>query len=72
MVIQNDDKVHQETVRLAEMTRQVAVTAAGGNQATVKAAEIAFYRACVASCLARGLSSSVFTQTLRYQFGLWS
>ena len=72
MIISHADKIHEATVNLAEMNRQAgiatAVLAGGGSAAVgaaVKAVDIAFYRAVVASCLARGQSSSNFTQALR-------
>ena len=70
------NSVHANTVNTAEMNRQVAVDkaikAGGGSatvQAAIKTAEIAFYRACVASCLANGnLDSGQFRQAL-YELG---
>lgn len=56
------NKTHDDTVRTAEGARQVAV--AGATQATVKAAEITFYRAAKASALANGASPSNFTRAL--------
>jgi hypothetical protein len=41
---------HDQAVGLAEATRQTAVAAAGNNQRSVIAAEVAFYRAVAASC----------------------
>jgi hypothetical protein len=70
-IIVSNNKTHQTTVNLAESTRQVAVTAAvaagGGSaavQAAIKTAEIAFYRAAVASCVANGVESEIFRTAL--------
>ncbi|MET4034437.1 hypothetical protein ABIB94_008345 [Bradyrhizobium sp. JR7.2] len=76
MVISHSDKIHEATVNLAEMFRQsdvaAAVAAGGGSaaiQAAVRAAEVVFYRKVIASCIARGQSSSNFQQALN-AFGL--
>jgi hypothetical protein len=64
--IQSDTKSHEKTVNLAESVRQVEVAAAGGSAAAVKTAEIKFYRAFVASCLANGnLESGIARAALR-------
>jgi hypothetical protein len=70
-IIVNNNKTHETTVNLAESTRQVAVAqaiAAGGGsvavQANIKAAEIAFYRSCVASALANNVQSGIFRTAL--------
>jgi hypothetical protein len=72
MIIQHTNSAHQATAGNAEMTRQVAVAAAvaagGGSaaiQLAIRNAEITFYRAVVASCLANGLQSSGFREALR-------
>ncbi len=69
--IVHDDKIHQTTVNTAESVRQVEVDTAikaGGSSATVaaavKAADIKFHRAAVASCLARGVQSDPFRAAL--------
>jgi hypothetical protein len=79
MIIQHDNKTHQTTVNTAEMTRQVAVAAAiaaGGGSAVVQkavaASEANFYRDAIASCLANGLESAVFRQSLHDVAGVWS
>jgi hypothetical protein len=43
----------------------VAVAAAGSNQTLVNLAEIAYYRAVVASCVANNLPAEHFRQALR-------
>jgi hypothetical protein len=70
-IIVSNNKVHQTTVNNAEGVRQTAVTAAivagGGSvavQAAIKTAEIAFYRSCVASCVANGVESGIFRTAL--------
>jgi hypothetical protein len=72
-IIVSNNKAHQTTVNFAEGTRQVAVTAAiaaGGGSATVQAAiktaEIAYYRSCVASCVANGVESGIFRTALQH------
>lgn len=56
--------VHANTCNTSEGTRQSACAAAAGNQATVKAAETAHYRACLASAIALGLQPGVFIRAL--------
>lgn len=58
-------KAHDDTCNASEMTRQSAVAAATGNQATIRAAEITHYRACLASALANGVQGGVFVDALR-------
>jgi hypothetical protein len=77
MIIQHVNPVHQGTAITAEMTRQVAVAAAiaagGANvQANIRAAEATFYRSIIASCLANGLESAVFRQSLHDVAGVWA
>jgi hypothetical protein len=50
---------HQSAVRTAELTRQNAVAAAGNSQSSVKAADIAFHRAVVASAIANNNYSGI-------------
>jgi hypothetical protein len=57
--------VHDNTCDRAEGTRQAAVNVAGVSQATVRTAEIAFYRALIASAVANGLPSAQFGAALR-------
>jgi hypothetical protein len=78
-IILHDNKTHEKTANLAEMTRQVGVTAAiaaGGGSAAValaiKAAETAYYRAVIASCLANGVESAVWRQGLHDLTGQWT
>ena len=56
---------HDNTCNLSEMTRQGACAAAAGNQATVKAAEIIFYRGCLASALANNCQPGAFIRALQ-------
>ena len=74
MMIRSEHKTHEATCVAAEMTRQSTIGAAklaydgGGSLATynaaIKTAEIAFYRALIASCVANGLPSSNFVPAL--------
>jgi hypothetical protein len=64
-IITSDNKAHAATCQAAEMSRQVSVSAAGGNAASIRSAEIIYYRAVVASCVANGLPSTNFEQALR-------
>jgi hypothetical protein len=79
MIVMHENKVHQATANKAEMTRQGAVTAAvaaGGGSATVaaavKAAEAAFYRSVIASCVANNIPCSDFRQGLHDLTGQWT
>lgn len=58
-------KNHDDTVNHAESVRQSAVGAAGVSQATARTADIAFYRAAVASAVAQGVSPAQFITALR-------
>ncbi|MGY2906558.1 hypothetical protein [Bradyrhizobium sp. URHC0002] len=74
MMIRSEHKAHTAACEAAEMTRQSVIGSAklvydaGGSHATyaaaVKAAEIAFYRSIIASCVAQGLPSSNFVPAL--------
>jgi hypothetical protein len=55
---------HDGAVQVAESSRQ-AVVVKGATQATVVAAEIAFYRAARASAIANKCSPSTFIQALK-------
>ena len=57
------NKNHDATVNVAESVRQSA--AAGASQATIKTAEITFYRAALASAIANGIQPGVFISALR-------
>jgi hypothetical protein len=75
MIIQHPVKAHENSCIAAEMTRTAVIGSAklaydaGGPLATyvaaIKSAEISFYRAVVASCVANGLPSSNFYPALR-------
>ena len=72
MMIRSEHKAHNATCEAAEGTRQndvaQAILAGGGSAvvaATIRTAEIKFYRAIVASCVASGLPSSNFVPALR-------
>jgi len=63
-VIQTDHAVHRATCLTAEVTRQAAVQATGATTASIKAAEIAFYRTCRSSAITNGLSPHQFIEAL--------
>ena len=63
-ITKGENRQHNDTCNLSEGTRQGAVATAAGNQATVKAAEISFYRACLASAIANGCQPGVFIRAL--------
>ena len=56
---------HDAVVTVAEATRQAAVSAAGNSQASVRAAEIAFYRSALTSAARNGLPTANFITALR-------
>jgi hypothetical protein len=64
-ITQSGKKAHDDACNLSEMTRQGAVAAAAGNQATVRTAEIVHYRACLASALANGNQPGCFIRALQ-------
>jgi hypothetical protein len=71
MIVISDNKTHQTTCYNAEMTRQAAESAAiaagGGStaiQLALKNAEVVFYRAIIASCLANGIEAGGFREGL--------
>jgi hypothetical protein len=57
-------KAHDDACAAAEGVRQVAVVAAAGNVASVRSAEVTYFKACKASALANGVSPSAFTYAL--------
>ena len=57
------NKTHDDTVRVAEGTRQSATT--GASQAASATAEITFYRTCLASALANNCSPVPFIRALQ-------
>jgi hypothetical protein len=63
MIIDHPNKTHASTCVLAEGTRQAAM-AGNPSSATAKAADIAFYRSVIASCVANGQPYSNFTVAL--------
>jgi hypothetical protein len=79
MIIQHANPVHQAAVNTAEMTRQVAASAAiaaNGGSATVaaalKATDVAFFRSAIASCVANGLQAGAFREGLHNLTGQWT
>jgi hypothetical protein len=63
-ITRSGNTVHDSACNLSEMTRQGAVAAAIGNQATIRTAEIVHYRACLASALANNCQPGVFIRAL--------
>jgi hypothetical protein len=63
-VIRSDNKAHEIVCSTAESNRQAAVAAAGSSAAAVRAADVAFYRAVIASCKTNSLPFSNFTYAL--------
>lgn len=57
-------KNHDDAIDHAESSRQSVTRAAGVSQATVKAAEITFYRAAVASARTNGVDTGGFIHAL--------
>jgi hypothetical protein len=87
VIIDHTNKQHQTTVNLAESGKQVALDAArktfiagGGGpaqqaayDAATKTADAAFYRACIASCVANGVpGEATFRQSLHDVVGVFS
>jgi hypothetical protein len=60
--IRSDNKTHEANCSIAESNRQAA--AANGSPAALKASDIAFYRAVIASCQTNGLPFASFRQAL--------
>lgn len=61
--VQNGNKTHDDAVTTAEGLRQTA--AAGATQAATKTADIAAYRAMLASALANNCGATTFITALR-------
>lgn len=59
---QSGNITHDKTVAVAESTRQAAV--AGATQAAARTADIAFYRAALASAKANTIATSQFVTAL--------
>jgi hypothetical protein len=57
-VIKTGVKAHDDAIALAEGVRQVAC-APGASAATIKSAEITFYRAVVSSCRTNNSNSGI-------------
>jgi hypothetical protein len=68
-VIATENATHRATVLAAEVTRQAALQAAGATTASIRAAEIAFYRSCRSSAIKLGLSPHQFIEAL-YELGV--
>jgi hypothetical protein len=59
---------HDLACALAESARQTSVAAAGSNMASVRSAEVTYFKACKASAISSGVSPSAFTDALRSLF----
>jgi hypothetical protein len=60
-----DNQTHKGNVSSAEATRQVAVAAAGNSQSAVSAAEVTFYRTCLASAKANNVPYEAYVSALK-------
>jgi hypothetical protein len=58
-------KAHDDNLAAAEGVRQVAIVAAAGSVASIKAADIAYHRSARTSAIANGCSPSQFADALR-------
>ena len=65
-IIVTGNKVHDDALRAAEHARQVAQVA-GASQVTVRAADIAYARSCLASCITnnKGAGAMLFQGMLK-------
>jgi hypothetical protein len=63
-VVYSENAAHRAALLAAEQTRQASCPP-GSSQATVTAADIVYFRACVASAIANGVSSQQFSTALR-------
>jgi hypothetical protein len=63
-VIYSENSGHRAALLAAEQVRQSAAVP-GASQSTLRAADIAFYCACLASAVANGLSPAQFEFALR-------
>jgi hypothetical protein len=57
----SENKTHRANIASAEGIRQSAVSAAAGNQASVRAAELTFVRSVYASAVANSCGTSQWT-----------
>jgi hypothetical protein len=64
-VIRSGVKAHDDVLATAEGVRQAAVGAAGATAAQIKAAEIVFYRAALASATTNTCGQVAFLTALR-------
>ena len=64
-ITKGENRVHNDACNLSEGVRQSTVAAAIANAATIRTAEIAHYRACLASALANGVQSGAFVRALQ-------
>jgi len=60
-----ENLAHQANIARSEMLRQVAVSAAGNNQASVRSAELTHARTCLASAIANKCGTSQWTAMLQ-------
>lgn len=63
-IIKTGNAAHDTACNLAEMTRQISSSAAGGNQASLDAASVAYFRAVIASGVANGIEVGTFREAL--------
>jgi len=62
--IYSENGTHRQNILNAERTRQAAVVA-GATQASVNAAELAFYRSCLSSAIANNCGATDFIMALK-------
>jgi hypothetical protein len=60
----SENKTHRANIAAAEGVRQASVSAAVGNQASVKSAELTFARTVFASAVANNCGTSTWTTML--------
>jgi hypothetical protein len=68
-VIYSENATHRANLLKAEQTRQAAAVS-GATQATLAAADIAYYRACIASAITNGCGTEPFVSALKGNHGL--
>jgi hypothetical protein len=61
----SENKIHQQNIIVAEFQKQVAYSAAAGNAASIKAADLAYFRSLRSSAIANNCSPAQFQAALR-------
>jgi hypothetical protein len=60
----SENATHQANLQSYEQIKQVAITAAAGNAASIKAAEISYYRSARSSAIANACGVTQFIDAL--------